>query len=90
MISGGKLVCFAYNIVIDPQVFGACLEVSVEIWKKNTLNWFMDGQTHFIAPLWHAQMSLTLNEAIYNISSFQPPFTNYFQASRTYRTWKVL
>ena len=40
--------CCAYTTFHVRYVFGACLEVSiVEVWTKNNLYMFIEGQTHF-------------------------------------------
>ena len=61
---------------------------SVEVWTKNILYQFMEGQTHF-STSWHAKMSLTLHEPIYNVlcSNLHTTSTH---APKTYQTWKVL
>ena len=41
---------------------------SVEVWTKNILYRFMEGQTLF-STSWHAKMSLTLHEPIQNVLS---------------------
>ena len=54
---------FAYKLSMFGKFLVHAWRGSVEVWTKNILHWFMEGQTHF-STSWHAKMSVTLHEPI--------------------------
>jgi hypothetical protein len=61
---------------------------SVEVWTKNILYQFLEGQTHF-STSWHAKMSLTLYEPISWNVLCSNLHTTSTHAPKAYQTWNV-
>ena len=86
----GVGIFFAYNTFqVVRQVFGFMLEGSVEVWRRNHLYRFIEGQTHFGMQSRGAKMSLNFNEANeMGCSSFK--FKDYLRQACTITSGKKL